>query len=107
MAAAVLPLLLTTFAPARATNGTYVKRWAATMDGGAAAQAVTLDQAVNDGAKAVVGGRIPEHLPKGYYYEPTMLVGVDENAPVAQDELFGPVLVVLPHDGDDDAVCCA
>ena len=48
MAAAVLPLLLTTFAPARATNGTYVKRWAATMDGGAAAQAVTLDQAVND-----------------------------------------------------------
>src|SRR5205807_8782500 len=48
VAAAVLPLLLTTFAPARATNGTYVKRWAATMDGGAAAQAVTLDQAVND-----------------------------------------------------------
>jgi aldehyde dehydrogenase (NAD+) len=59
---------------------------------------------LNDGAKAVIGGRVPDHLPKGYYYEPTLLVGVDENAPVAQDELFGPVLVVLPHDGDDDAV---
>ena len=33
-----------------------------------------------------------------------MLVGADENSAVAQDELFGPVLVVLPHDGDDDAV---
>jgi aldehyde dehydrogenase (NAD+) len=63
-----------------------------------------VDRALTDGAKAVVGGRAPEHLAKGYYYEPTLLIGVDENAEVAQDELFGPVLVVLPHDGDDDAV---
>jgi aldehyde dehydrogenase (NAD+) len=63
-----------------------------------------VDRAVSEGAKAVCGGRAPEHLPKGYYYEPTLLSGVDENAAVAQDELFGPVLVVLPHDGDDDAV---
>src|SRR5204862_7425781 len=55
-------------------------------------------------AKAVVGGRVPDHFPKGYYYEPTLLVGADEDSAVAQDELFGPVLVVLPHDGDDDAV---
>ena len=47
---------------------------------------------------------IPEHLPQGFFYEPTLLVGADENSAVAQDELFGPVLVVLPHDGDDDAV---
>jgi acyl-CoA reductase-like NAD-dependent aldehyde dehydrogenase len=63
-----------------------------------------VERAISDGAKAVVGGGIPEHLPRGYFYEPTLLVGVDENAEVAQDELFGPVLVVLPHDGDDDAV---
>ncbi len=63
-----------------------------------------VDRAVADGAKAVVGGRIPEHLPRGFYYEPTVLTGADENSAVAQDELFGPVLVVLPHDGDDDAV---
>jgi acyl-CoA reductase-like NAD-dependent aldehyde dehydrogenase len=63
-----------------------------------------VDQAISEGAKAIIGGRAPEHLPKGYYYEPTLLSGVDENAAVAQDELFGPVLVVLPHDGDDDAV---
>ena len=63
-----------------------------------------VDRAIADGAKAVVGGGIPEHLPCGYFYEPTLLVDADENSAVAQDELFGPVLVVLPHDGDDDAV---
>jgi aldehyde dehydrogenase (NAD+) len=63
-----------------------------------------VDRAIAAGARAVIGGRIPEHLPRGYFYEPTLLVGADENSAVAQDELFGPVLVVLPHDGDDDAV---
>jgi len=63
-----------------------------------------VDRAIADGAKAVVGGHAPERLPKGYFYEPTLLAGADENSAVAQDELFGPVLVVLPHDGDDDAV---
>jgi aldehyde dehydrogenase (NAD+) len=63
-----------------------------------------VDRAVSAGAKAVLGGGIPSHLEKGYFFEPTILTGVDENAEVAQDELFGPVLVVLPHDGDEDAV---
>jgi acyl-CoA reductase-like NAD-dependent aldehyde dehydrogenase len=63
-----------------------------------------VDRAIADGAKAVVGGGIPEHLPRGFFYEPTLLVGAGEDSAVAQDELFGPVLVVLPHDGDDDAV---
>ena len=63
-----------------------------------------VDRAVAEGAKAVTGGGIPEHLPRGFFYEPTLLVGADENSAVAQDELFGPVLVVLPHDSDDDAV---
>ena len=63
-----------------------------------------VDRAVADGAKAVIGGRSPEHLPRGFYYEPTLIAGADENSAVAQDELFGPVLVVLPHDGDEDAI---
>jgi aldehyde dehydrogenase (NAD+) len=63
-----------------------------------------VDRALADGAKAAIGGRIPEHLPKGFYYEPTIIVGADENSAIAQEELFGPVLVVLPHDGDEDAI---
>ena len=39
--------------------------------------------------------------------EPTLIVGVDNSARVAQEEIFGPVLVVIPHDGDDDAVALA
>jgi acyl-CoA reductase-like NAD-dependent aldehyde dehydrogenase len=63
-----------------------------------------VDRAIADGAKAVAGGGTPEHLPRGFFYEPTLLVDAGEDSAVAQDELFGPVLVVLPHDGDDDAV---
>jgi aldehyde dehydrogenase (NAD+) len=63
-----------------------------------------VDRAIAAGAKAVVGGAIPEHLPKGYFYEPTLIVGADENSEIAQDELFGPVMVLLAHDGDEDAI---
>lgn len=63
-----------------------------------------VERAVASGAKIATGGKIPEHLGAGYFYEPTVLSNVDENDEIAQDELFGPVLVVIPHDGDDDAV---
>jgi len=52
-----------------------------------------------------LGGGIPEHLDAGgFYVEPTLLAGVAEDATGAQEEIFGPVLVVQAHDGDDDAV---
>jgi aldehyde dehydrogenase (NAD+) len=60
--------------------------------------------AVDEGATVALGGGVPEALPVGYYVEPTVLAGVDEDATVAQEEIFGPVLVVLPFDDDDDAV---
>jgi acyl-CoA reductase-like NAD-dependent aldehyde dehydrogenase len=63
-----------------------------------------VDRAVADGASVVLGGKRPEHLERGFYYEPTIVVGADENSAIAQEELFGPVLVVLPHDGDEDAL---
>ncbi|MGH9110942.1 MAG: aldehyde dehydrogenase family protein, partial [Acidimicrobiales bacterium] len=62
---------------------------------------------VDEGATVATGGGVPAHLPTGYYVEPTVLVDVDPGATVAQEEIFGPVLVVLPHDGDDDAVAVA
>jgi acyl-CoA reductase-like NAD-dependent aldehyde dehydrogenase len=46
-------------------------------------------------------------LPRGFFYEPTLLVGAAQDSRSRSDELFGPVLVVLPHDGDDDAVRAA
>jgi aldehyde dehydrogenase (NAD+) len=63
--------------------------------------------AVADGAKVIVGGRRPESLPDGYFYEPTLLTNIEPGAAVAQEEVFGPVLVVLPYRDDADAVAIA
>jgi aldehyde dehydrogenase (NAD+) len=57
-----------------------------------------------EGARLVVGGGIPKHLEKGFYVEPTLFVDVDNSMRIAQEEIFGPVLVVIPYDDDDDAV---
>jgi aldehyde dehydrogenase (NAD+) len=59
---------------------------------------------VEEGARLVTGGGVPRHLPKGFYVEPTLFADVDPRATIAQEEIFGPVLVVIPYDDDDDAV---
>jgi aldehyde dehydrogenase (NAD+) len=59
---------------------------------------------VDEGARVALGGGVPAHLPVGFYVEPTVLVEVDNSSTVAQEEIFGPVLAVIAHDGDDDAV---
>jgi aldehyde dehydrogenase (NAD+) len=55
------------------------------------------------GTFACGGGRSPA-FDRGYFIDPTLVVGLDNSARVAREEIFGPVLVVIPHDGDDDAV---
>jgi aldehyde dehydrogenase (NAD+) len=66
-----------------------------------------IQKGVDEGATVAVGGGVPANLPVGYYVEPTVLLDVDPNATVAQEEIFGPVLAVLTHEGDDDAVAIA
>jgi aldehyde dehydrogenase (NAD+) len=61
-------------------------------------------KAKQEGARLVAGGGIPKHLPKGYYVEPTLFVDVDPRSTLAQEEVFGPVLAVIPFEDDDDAV---
>ena len=53
----------------------------------------------------LVGGTDgPPDLDKGFFVEPTLFVDVDNSMTIAQEEIFGPVLVVIPYDDDDDAV---
>jgi betaine-aldehyde dehydrogenase len=60
---------------------------------------------VDEGATLVAGGPArPDHLDRGYFVRPTVLAGVDSRMTVAREEVFGPVLAVLPYDGEDDAV---
>ncbi len=61
-------------------------------------------RAQQEGARLVCGGGKPAHLPRGYYVEPTIFADVDESSTLAQEEVFGPVLAILPFDDDDDAV---
>ncbi|MCA2244788.1 aldehyde dehydrogenase family protein [Mycobacterium sp. WUMAC-067] len=57
-----------------------------------------------EGARVVTGGGVPAHLPRGHYVEPTLFADVDNAMTIAQEEIFGPVLVAIGYDGDDDAV---
>jgi aldehyde dehydrogenase (NAD+) len=63
-----------------------------------------IDKGVKEGATLALGGGRPAHLPKGWYVEPTLFIDVDNSMTIAQEEIFGPVLVVIPFDDDDDAV---
>ncbi|MBX3283843.1 MAG: aldehyde dehydrogenase [Actinobacteria bacterium] len=60
--------------------------------------------ALEEGGTFATGGGRPEGMDRGFFVEPTLVTGLDNSARVAREEVFGPVLVVIPHDGDDDAV---
>ncbi|WP_226435668.1 aldehyde dehydrogenase [Rhodococcus yananensis] len=60
--------------------------------------------AVEEGGTVVVGGGRPAEHDRGFFIEPTLIAGLDNSARAAREEIFGPVLVVIPHDGDADAV---
>jgi aldehyde dehydrogenase (NAD+) len=58
-----------------------------------------------EGAKVAVGGNgRPEGLDKGWYVKPTVFAGVDNSMRIAREEIFGPVVAVIPYDDPDDAV---
>jgi betaine-aldehyde dehydrogenase len=59
------------------------------------------------GATVVVGGGRPAGFDKGWYVEPTLFADVDNSMVIAQEEIFGPVLSLIPYDTDDDAVAIA
>ena len=66
-----------------------------------------LRSATADGGSFACGGGRVSGREAGYWIEPTVIAGLDNTARAAREEIFGPVLVVLPHDGDDDAVALA
>jgi aldehyde dehydrogenase (NAD+) len=63
-----------------------------------------IEKGRQEGARVVLGGGVPAHLPRGYFVEPTLFADVESGMTIAQEEIFGPVLVVIGFDDDDDAV---
>jgi acyl-CoA reductase-like NAD-dependent aldehyde dehydrogenase len=64
-----------------------------------------IQKGLDEGAKLVTGGaEAPEGLEQGYFVQPTVFSDVDTSMTIAQEEIFGPVLSILPYDDEDDAV---
>jgi len=60
-----------------------------------------------EGATLAAGGGRPKHLDRGWYIEPTVFGNVDNSSTIAQEEIFGPVLSVIPADDEQDAIAIA
>jgi aldehyde dehydrogenase (NAD+) len=60
-----------------------------------------------EGARLAFGGGRPRGLDRGWFVEPTILVGVDNSATIAREEIFGPVMAVITYDGEEQAVSLA
>jgi aldehyde dehydrogenase (NAD+) len=62
-----------------------------------------IKKGVEEGARLVTGGGRPEGLESGWFVQPTVFADV-ENSMIAQEEIFGPVLAIIPYDTEDDAI---
>jgi aldehyde dehydrogenase (NAD+) len=63
-----------------------------------------IDKGVEEGATLALGGGKPAHLPKGWFVEPTLFTNVENHMTIAQEEIFGPVLCVIPYDDEEQAI---
>lgn len=59
---------------------------------------------IEEGARLITGGGRPPGLDRGWFVEPTLFADVDPDSTIAQEEIFGPVLAVMPYDDIDEAV---
>ncbi|MEU1245640.1 aldehyde dehydrogenase family protein [Micromonospora arida] len=67
-----------------------------------------IERGITDGARLVFGGpQRPEGLPVGAYVHPTIFADVDPTSAIAQEEIFGPVLTIIPYADEDEAVAIA
>ena len=61
----------------------------------------------SEGVKLALGGGRPKGLDRGYYVEPTVFSGVRNDMRIAREEIFGPVLVVIRYDNEEEAIAIA
>jgi acyl-CoA reductase-like NAD-dependent aldehyde dehydrogenase len=64
-------------------------------------------EAVGAGAEAVAGGSRPGDMPRGYFYSPTVITGVSDSMRLYNEEIFGPVMPIIPFDDEDEALAMA
>ncbi|MCY0610594.1 aldehyde dehydrogenase family protein, partial [Klebsiella pneumoniae] len=62
---------------------------------------------IEEGARLVCGGGRPEGLDNGFFIQPTVFADVDNKMTIAQEEIFGPVLAIIPYDTEEGAIAIA
>lgn len=68
---------------------------------------VYIEAGKKEGARLVMGGGRPANLRHGWFVEPTVFADVDRKMTIAQEEIFGPVLAVIPYEDEEDAIAIA
>ncbi|EKV03240.1 NAD-dependent aldehyde dehydrogenase [Leptolyngbya sp. PCC 7375] len=63
-----------------------------------------VERAIATGARILTGGKIPQEFSQGYFFEPTVIVDVDQRSEIVQSEVFGPVLTVSPFRDEREAI---
>ncbi len=63
-----------------------------------------IDIAREDGGVILTGGKRPAGIEKGYYLEPTIITGLDRNSRCVREEIFGPVVTVIPFDTEEEVI---
>lgn len=63
-----------------------------------------IERGVAEGGRITTGGKRPAHLGRGFFIEPTVFADVTNDSTIAREEIFGPVLAVIPYDTIDDAI---
>ena len=63
-----------------------------------------IEEGKKSGADLVTGGQRPSHMNKGYFIEPTLFANVDNTSRIGQEEIFGPVLALIPAEDEEDAI---
>ncbi len=67
-----------------------------------------IDKGIGEGATLLTGGaEAPDGLERGFFVRPTVFSAVSPDMTIARDEIFGPVLVIIPYDSEDEAVAIA
>jgi len=67
-----------------------------------------INKGIDEGARLIMGGtEQPEGLPRGHYVQPTIFSGVTNDMTIAQEEIFGPVLSIIPYDTEEEAIAIA
>ena len=90
------------------TPSTRRRRWARSSRAvSVTGSRATSRTGIEEGATLVTGGGRPKDLDRGYYVEPTVFADVDNSSTIAQEEIFGPVLSVIPVEDEEQIVATA